>query len=263
MYRVLPSAAGKVRRIPRPFRYKGRDVAFQERTAPKSASIPEPDPYEMIIPLSIKKYSGSVTGDAKPPIYDPSGDCGGAFMSSQYQPNNNCYNYAVDKATGTFAQPGRMSSNFVWYGTDVTAEDIKQNAMKDGLKEVGDEWSQVTTFYDTEIVNDPEGHLVALVFSPPAQLLKDSNDESWSGDYHWVRCDEYNEHQHLCKWSQKDGWDSVTDFDCAGHIIRDPSAANWVVNEGPISGDSQEREYVIQYSFHCYMWVPGSSVDII
>lgn len=43
--------------------------------------------------------------------FDPHGNCDRLFMKYKHARNNNCYNYAVNIATNTFAQPGRANPN--------------------------------------------------------------------------------------------------------------------------------------------------------
>src|SRR5438067_1564068 len=53
----------------------------------------------------VPQYADTVFGTSV--RYDPANDCKGYFTSSKFQAHNNCYNYAVDIATNTIAQPGR------------------------------------------------------------------------------------------------------------------------------------------------------------
>ena len=50
------------------------------------------------------QYSPTIKG--KSVAYDPPNNCEGNFMSCKFQVNNNCYAYAVNMATNSFAQPG-------------------------------------------------------------------------------------------------------------------------------------------------------------
>jgi hypothetical protein len=68
------------------------------------------------------------------PAYDPKDDVQGHFISHQTQ--NNCYNYANDVATDTFAQPGRGSGQKWSFDT---CADINASAIRDGLQWVGTE----------------------------------------------------------------------------------------------------------------------------
>lgn len=204
--------------------------------------------------------------------YDPAGDCGGAFMSSQFQPNNNCYAYGCNMATNSFPQPGRSSGGpDLFTGDNFTAEQVRDNAIKDGLIPVGTTMEELLAHAEANKNTDitgtyPEtigGHYVALMFSPPEKDVGDDKTANWQGDYHWARCDSLEP----MSWSQKDGSDAVTNFDFAGHPITDPSSANWRVNQGPIGkvGDcpktavDDEHEYRVTYAFFCFMFVPYNS----
>ncbi len=70
-----------------------------------------------------------------PTAYDPGSDCGGNFMSSKFQPNNNCYNYGCDIATNSFAQPGRLHGQAL--PSPVTGDAVCAAAELDGLTWLG------------------------------------------------------------------------------------------------------------------------------
>ncbi|MFN8612584.1 MAG: hypothetical protein U0931_33900 [Vulcanimicrobiota bacterium] len=208
---------------------------------------------ELIAPIKVEipggkfvpQYAPTVVGTRQ--VFDPAGDCNGNFMSSKFQVNNNCYNYACDVATNSFAQPGRKHGLLL--GEGWTPEDVATGAKADGLIEISRQ--PMTNDQMQEKAKElPPGHFVALLMSAP-----DSNAQ-WPGDYHWVRQDENG------SWSQKDGTDQVTNFDYAGHPILDPSAANWTVNEGPMSS-KDNRDVVINYKFFSIMYVPDGKIDII
>ena len=91
---------------------------------------------------------------------------------------------------------------------------------------------------------------MVLLFSEP------DSKSGWTGDYHWARQDKDG------SWSQKDGSDSVTNFDFAGNKITDPARANWVVNQGATS-DQNPADMMVHYDFHSYMYVPDGKVNII
>ena len=193
----------------------------------------------------VNQYAPTVVGTRN--VYDPARDCDGSFMSSKFQVNNNCYNYACDVATNSFAQPGRKHGLLL--DSDFTPERVTQGAEQDGLLEIAKHGMS-----DEELAEKskelPPGHFVALLFSKPDDSVR------WPGDYHWVRRDENG------TWSQKDGTDQVTNFDYAGHPILDPAAANWTVNEGPMSS-SNPADVVIKYKFYSIMFVPDGKIDII
>lgn len=237
------------------FKFSGR-IAYgdcrhsTQETAPDGALI---NPYQWVSTGwgTVPQYAASVqdtnTG------YDPAGDCQGYFMSSKYQPNNNCYAYGCNLASNSFPQPGR-ASGAPSFSSNFTTEHVKDNAVSDGLTYVG------TTLADVEAHASTVtgGHYVALMFSPPESAIGGDPDANWPGDYHWARCDSLSP----MSWSQKDGGDQVTNFDFAGQPITDPAIANWRVNQGPIS-KTDSNEYLVTYGFYCYMYVPDSGVTII
>ncbi len=114
---------------------------------------------------------------------------------------NNCYNYATDYRTNTFAQPGKATgqqyTNLSACNVPAGQRSAKMGAISDGL-------------IDTPNANNVcpgTGHLVALVIWP-------------NTDYHWYRKnnDGY--------WSHKPGGTPATIYDNAGHLITDPRTAN-------------------------------------
>jgi hypothetical protein len=192
--------------------------------------------------------------------FDPSGDCNGAFMSSNYQPNNNCYAYGCNIASNTFPQPGRATNGSVNLFTDdnFTAENVRANAILDGLRDAGETMASLTGLRPTG-----PGHLVALLFSPPVSGVGGDPKANWPGDYHWVRCDDPTGYS---SWSQKNGADQVTNFDFAGKPITNPIEANWTANQGPIGGQGPLRdnnEFTTTYEFVCFMWVPYEGIHIV
>ena len=235
------------------FKYSGRiaegdPVHSMAEVAPDGALIA---PHQVSTTWgSVPQYAPTVQGTSV--AYDPAGNCDGYFMSSKYQPNNNCYAYGCNIATNSFPQPGRRSGA-PSLANDFTAEHVTNNAISDGLVYVGDTMGDV---HDHATSVGGVGHYVALMFSPPGSAIGGDQTANWPGDYHWARCDDLAS----SSWSQKDGGDQVTDFDFAGQPITDPSTANWRVNQGPI-GD--QNEYVVSYGFHCFMYVPPTGVDII
>lgn len=124
------------------------------------------------------------------PLYEPTWWNDGG----QKQFNNNCYNYATNYRTDTFAQPGRAAGAMY---TTLTCGSVGPAAVKDDL------------------INDPgaknkcpkEGHLVALVIAP-------------GFDFHWYRKGRNG------LWTHKPGGTPATNVDNSGHTIPDPRTAN-------------------------------------
>eukprot|EP01137_Pigoraptor_chileana_P007622 Opistho-2@53443 len=137
--------------------------------------------------------SATVVGPDTVPVYDPSTDDAGCFISEQSE--NNCYDYGNDIATDTFAQPGRGSGH-KW--TANTCDAIQTAAVFDGLQWVG-----------TTLPTDApaKGHYVAMLIWP------DTN-------FHWIRKD-------TTGWSHKPGGTAVRNTDNNGDAITDPSKSDF------------------------------------
>ncbi|KAL0481008.1 insoluble matrix shell protein [Acrasis kona] len=116
----------------------------------------------------------------------------------EYQDWNNCYNYATDVLTNTFAQPGRGSGN---ESTAFTCESAWKASKRDGLLV----YSETTgpAFNKTPAL----GHYVSLVIWPDV-------------DFHWYRKD-YSGY-----YSHKPGSGFVTNFDSSEQKIDSPSTAD-------------------------------------
>lgn len=108
--------------------------------------------------------------------------------------NNNCYNYANDKITNTFAQPGRGSGQIGPYPP--TCSDTGSAAQRDGQKPVSAASSTPS-----------QGHFVALVIWPDR-------------DYHWYRLDKN------AMWSHKPGQTAARNTDNSGNLISDPKSCD-------------------------------------
>ena len=123
------------------------------------------------------------------PLYEP-----GWWNVPARQPFNNCYNYATNYRTDTFAQPGNAAG--AQY-TTLTCASVRPAAIKDQL-------------IDSPNANNKcpkEGHLVALVI--------------WPGvDYHWYRKGRNG------YWTHKPGGTPVTNLDNSNVTIPDPRTAD-------------------------------------
>ena len=125
------------------------------------------------------------------PAYNP------AFWNTPArQPKNNCYNYANDQATNTFAQPGRATGHM--YPSPPACPGVRAGATSDGLH-------AVPNFHGT--LGPGHGWYVALVIWPNV-------------DYHWYRQDKVG-----C-WSHKPGQTAARNTDNSGHLIADPRTCN-------------------------------------
>lgn len=127
------------------------------------------------------------------PPYDP----GKWNNNSTILRNNNCYNYASDKITNTFAQPGRGSGAAGPYppacsGTGAAAQ-------RDGQISI-----------PSPNITPAEGQIVALVVSTTPGFL----------DYHWYRRDRNG------RWSHKPGGTPARNTDNSGRPISDPATCD-------------------------------------
>lgn len=123
------------------------------------------------------------------PLYEPSW-----WNVPARQPYNNCYNYATNYRTDTFAQPGEAAGAKY---TSLTCASVRPAAIADKLID--------SPGADNKCPE--EGHLVALVVAP-----------GW--DYHWYRKDRTG------WWSHKPGSTAATSLDNAGKKIYDPRSAD-------------------------------------
>lgn len=108
--------------------------------------------------------------------------------------NNNCYNYASNKRTDTFAQPGRGCGHMY---TAINCGAVGAAALCDGLHHRFD------CFPDSE----KPRYLVALVIAPGPGFI----------DFHWYRKLKEG------FWGHKPGVTAVRNVDNSGHVIYDPS----------------------------------------
>lgn len=127
---------------------------------------------------------------ADAPTYNP-----GIWNTPTAQPSNNCYNYANNKMTNTFAQPGRATGKPY---SLFSCADVESAALSDGLR-------PVTGFGGG--LGTGQGFYVALVI--------------WPGqDFHWYRQDNVG-----C-WSHKPGTSAARNYDNSGNAISDPGTAD-------------------------------------
>lgn len=111
--------------------------------------------------------------------------------------NNNCYNYASNWRTNTFAQPGRGTGSMY---TAINCAEVGRAALHDGMHRRFD------CFPDTEKPRP----LVALVISPTPGFI----------DYHWYRL------QQEPFWGHKPGGGTARNTDNSGAVITNPETAN-------------------------------------
>jgi hypothetical protein len=151
------------------------------------------------VPDAILQHSEDSMG-AKGASGVPPPPCDNAFFTSdtdfsywnnaQHQYDNNCYNFASNKRTDTFAQPGRGTGHM--YG-DINCREVGIGARWDG-------WRARCM---------PDQTLMAcLVIWPP------------NFDFHWYRLCE-NGH-----WCHKPGGTKARNYDDSGHLITNPETAD-------------------------------------
>jgi hypothetical protein len=107
--------------------------------------------------------------------------------------NNNCYNYASNKRTDTFAQPGRGCGHMY---TAITCPEMTRASVCDGLHH------RYNCFPDSERPR----YLVALVVAPGPGFI----------DFHWYR------KQREGFWGHKPGGTAARNIDNSGRVIADP-----------------------------------------
>ena len=155
-------------------------------------SLREPISHKpILVPPTAAACPHCVAVDA--PAYNPA-----LWNTPSVQPHNNCYNYANNRITNTFAQPGRASGH-VWttLAACTGSGAVEPAAQLDGL-------APCPNF--SAPLGAGHGWYVALVLWP-------------GGDYHWYRQDNGG-----C-WSHKPGSTAVRNVDNAGHLITDPKTA--------------------------------------
>ena len=108
--------------------------------------------------------------------------------------SNNCYNYATNYRTDTFAQPGLAAGQMY---ASLSCPDVRKAAIADELIDAP----------DADNACPKEGHLVALVVAP-------------GFDFHWYRKGRNG------RWSHKPGSTPVIAVDNSNQIILDPRNAD-------------------------------------
>lgn len=108
--------------------------------------------------------------------------------------NNNCYNYATNYRTDTFAQPGQAAGAIY---TSLTCGSVRPAAVKD----------QLVNAAGADNKCPGEGDLVALVIWP-------------GSDFHWYRKGRNG------LWTHKPGGTPATNLDNSGATIPDPRTAD-------------------------------------
>lgn len=123
------------------------------------------------------------------PPYDP----GKWNNDPNIRTRNNCYNYASDKITNTFAQPGRGSGSMY---TAFDCANVGAAAQRDGQ-----------ILIPNPNITPTQGHIVTLVMWP-------------GNDFHWYRRDANG------MWSHKPGSTPARNTDNSGNLISDPNTCD-------------------------------------
>lgn len=158
--------------------------------APVAAHVQEmlrAGPQQPLVPPPVK-CPPCVAADA--PVYNPA-----IWNTPAVQPHNNCYNYANNQITNTFAQPGRATGHMY---TQLQCPNVEPAAHSDGLNPCPNFAGHL---------GPGKGWYVALVMWPNV-------------DYHWYRQDKVG-----C-WSHKPGSTAARNVDNSGHLISDPKTCN-------------------------------------
>jgi hypothetical protein len=169
----------------------GREHIDAEIMGHVQQQLRAPAAAEALREIAIPKPVGCPTCHAADaPAYTP-----GAWNIPTVQPYNNCYNYANNHITNTFAQPGRAHGA---QAGKMACADVDAAALKDGLANVPNFGGTLTAGH---------GWYVALVIWPNV-------------DYHWYRQD------HVGCWSHKPGQTAARNVDNSGKTITDPKSCN-------------------------------------
>ncbi len=152
------------------------------------------DPSRFVFPPSNPSISTTRDARCESCQYEISQFNPGFWNNPAVQPYNNCYNYARNWRTNTFAQPGRA------HGADtdiMSCPTVTTAAMADGLVR------RCTCLPPSEFPR----RLMALVVDPDV-------------DYHWYR------HQRGGFWGHKPGGTAARNVDNSGVVITDPETCD-------------------------------------
>ncbi|MFF5647928.1 hypothetical protein ACFY8N_05670 [Streptomyces collinus] len=145
---------------------------------------PQPQPHRTTIADRLCDDCEYETDQFNPDFWNHSG----------VQAYNNCYNYATNLQTNSFAQPGRAEGFKI---EDMTCADITQAALADGLRRYCD---------CLDSSEYPRQHMALTV---------------WPGiDYHWYR------EQRGGIWGHKPGKTEARKYDNKGNIVTDPETCD-------------------------------------
>jgi hypothetical protein len=161
-------------------------LAAQQTLLPTSGSEPRYEPFKWNGPRSFSSPATTVELD---------------YVTTQLR--NNCYNYACNKRTDTFALPGRSQPG--WTMPAFTCPAVTAAAVTDGLQPV-----------DCAVACAQGSYKKALVVDSIDDPLFPGDDR----DFHWYRQDADG------LWSHKPGPGKATNLDGSSRPIPDPRTAN-------------------------------------
>jgi len=172
-------------------------VLFQSGSANSTAYVMLQSDHNLVVYTATQSpLWHTVTGIPNPPPYSTPAYMPGYWNDAVIQPNNNCYNYANNKRTDRFSQPGWAHG---YTGYDITVAQVRNAAIADGLEPT-----------DSTSVSPVGKTKVALVVGTVG---------GWP-DYHWYRKD-INGY-----WTHKPGGTQATNLDQSGVVITNPETAN-------------------------------------
>jgi len=124
---------------------------------------------------------------------------------------NNCYNYAMNVATNTFAQPGRAYFGYNPVNANtLTCTEMSAFASLDGTLNNGEDRLKFNSYSESAACTGAyRPAKTALVLAP-------------GYDYHWYRLDRNSDG----RWSHKQGQTPAKRTDESGRQIYSPSGAN-------------------------------------
>jgi hypothetical protein len=151
------------------------------------------------------------TSGSEPPFEPERWNSDGRSLDSAIvQRCNNCYNYACNKRTDTFARPGMAGGRPF---TAFTCMDLTNAALADGLRAI-----------DCDLACPAGSYKKALVLDPDLPVR----------DYHWYRQDRDG------TWSHKPGQAKATNVDATQSRILDPRTAD---RRGPPGSNLNYRTF--------------------
>jgi hypothetical protein len=188
---------------------KGLEIADRVLTSMQRAQVLDTELHALLVPELQRLASREEPSEADfstPPAAPPAAEAAartcwielgkfnpGFWNNPAHISRNNCYNYASNHRTDTFAQPGRATGH---QATVMACANVTAAALSDGLHHRFD------CFPDSE----KPRWLMALVVAP-------------GYDYHWYR------KQKEGFWGHKPGGTAARNFDNNGAIVWNPEAA--------------------------------------